>query len=90
MGKTYFMLEIPSRMPDRDIYIFNKLPPEQYFNSKIKTKELREKIELLSDYENAMIYSDDILRTSNSKHKDQFFIGGRHNNLDIIFITILF
>ena len=38
-GKTYLMLKPFSRMPDRDFYIFTKLPPKQYYNSKIKIKE---------------------------------------------------
>ena len=29
-GKTYLMLKILSRIPDRDIYIITKSPPEQY------------------------------------------------------------
>ena len=41
-GKTYFMLNIFSRMPDRDIYIITKSPPEQYSNSKIKFEEIGE------------------------------------------------
>ena len=35
-GKTYLMLKIFSRMPDRDNFIITKSPPEQYTNSKIK------------------------------------------------------
>ena len=38
-GKTYLMLKILSRKPDRDFYIITKSPPEQYTNSKIKFKE---------------------------------------------------
>ena len=38
-GKTYLMLKTLSRMPDRDFYIITKSPPEQYTNSKIKTRK---------------------------------------------------
>ena len=38
-GKTYLMLKILSRISDRDIYIITKSPPEQYTNSKIKTRK---------------------------------------------------
>ena len=41
-GKTYLMLKILSRIPNRDIYILIKSPPEQYANSKIKFKEISE------------------------------------------------
>ena len=43
-GKTYLMLEIPSRIPDRDIYIITKSPPEQYSNSQIKVKKKEMKL----------------------------------------------
>ena len=49
-GKTYLMLKILSRMPDRDNYIITKSPPEQYTNSKIKIKEIGDEIKPLNDY----------------------------------------
>ena len=80
-GKTYLLLKILSRLPNRDIYIITKSPPEQYSNTKIK--EIREKIKPLNEYENAIIVFDDILGSSYSRYIDQFFMEGRHNNLDI-------
>ena len=70
-------------MIDRDIYIITKSPPEQYTNSKIKNKEITDEIKPLNEYENGVIVFDDILGSSNSRFIDQFFIRGRHNNLDI-------
>ena len=86
-GKTYLMLKILSRMPDRDIYIITKSPPEQYTNSKIKIKEIGDEIRPLNEYENGIIVFDDILGSSNSRFIDQFFIRGRHNNLDIYYLS---
>ena len=86
-GKTYLMLKILSRMPDRDIYIITKSPPEQYTNSKIKIKEISDEIKPLNEYENGIIVFDDILGSSNSRFIDQFFIRGRHNNLDIYYLS---
>ena len=82
-GKTCLMLKILSRMIDRDIYIITKSPPEQYTNSKIKIKEIGDENKPLNEYENGIIVFDDILGSSNSRFIDQFFIRGRHNNLDI-------
>ena len=79
-GKTYLMLKILSRIPNRDIYIITKSPPEQYSNTKIKIKEISDEIKPLNEYENAMVVFDDILGSSNSRFIDQFFIRGRHNN----------
>ena len=86
-GKTYLMLKFLSRMIDRDIYIITKSPPEQYTNSKIKIKEISDEIKPLNEYENGIIVFDDILGSSNSRFIDQFFIRGRHNNLDKYYLS---
>ena len=86
-GKTYLMLKILSRMLDRDIYIITKSPPEQYTNSKIKSKEIGDEIKPLNEYENGIIVFDDVLGSSNSRFIDQFFIRGRHKNLDIYYLS---
>ena len=86
-GKTYLMLKILSRIPERDIYIITKSPPEQYSNSKIKTKEIGDEIKPLNEYENVIIVFDDVLGSTNSRFIDQFFIRGRHNNLDIYYLS---
>ena len=86
-GKTYLMLKILSRIPDRDIYIITKSPPEQYTNSKIKIKEIRDEIKPLNEYKNRIIVSDDVLGSSNDRFIDKFFIRGRHNNLDIYYLS---
>ena len=82
-GETCLMLKVLSRMPDRDIYIITKSPPEQYSNSKTRIKEINDEIEPLNEYENGIIVFDDVLGSSSSRIIDQFFIRGRHNNLDI-------
>ena len=82
-GKTYLMLKILSRIPDRDVYITFRSPPEQYTNSKIKVNEISDEIKTLNEYKNGIIVLDYILGSSNSRFIDQFFIRGRHNNLHI-------
>ena len=81
------MLKIFSRMPDRDIYIIVKSPPEQYTNSKIKIKEISDEIKSLNEYKNGILVFDDISGSSNSRFIDQFFIRGRHNSLDIYYLS---
>ena len=82
------MLKILSRIWDRDSYKINKSPPEQYYsNSKIQIKEISDEIKPLNENENAIIVFDDILGSSNSRFTDQFFIRGRHNNLDIYYLS---
>ena len=86
-GKTNLMAKILSRMIDRDFYIITKSPPKQYTNSKIKIKEISDKIKPLNEYETGIKVFDDILGSSNSRFTDQFFIRGRHNNLDIYYLS---
>ena len=71
-GKTFLMLKILSRMPDPDIYIFTKSPPEQNSHSNIKIKEITVEIKPLNEKENAIIVLDESLGSSNSRQKDQF------------------
>ena len=85
--KTYLMLKILPQIPNRDIYIMTKSPPEQYSSSKIKIKEISDEIKPLNEYENAIIVFDDILGSSNSRFMDQFFIRGRYNNLEFFYLS---
>ena len=86
-GKTYLTLRTLSRIPDRDIYISTKSPPEQYTDSKTRIKEISDEIKPLNDYECGIMVFDDILGPSNSRFIDQFFIRGRHNKLDIYYLS---
>ena len=81
------MLKILSRIPVRDIYIITKSHPKQCSNSKVKNKEISDEIKPLNEYENGIIVFDDILGSSSSRFIDQFFIRGRHNNLDIYYLS---
>ena len=63
-------------MPNRDIYIITKSPPEHYSISKNKIKAIGEEIKPLNENENAIVVSDDILGTSTSRRIHQFFIRG--------------
>ena len=81
------MLKFLSRIPNRDVYIITKSPPEQYTNSKIKIEEISDEIKPLNEYENGIKVFNDILGSSNSKFIDQFFIRGRHINLDLYYLS---
>ena len=77
------MLKILSRTPNRDFYIFIKSTPEQYSNSKIKIKGIREEIKALRAYEIPIKSFDDFSGTSIIEYIDQFSKRGQHSNLDI-------
>ena len=80
------MLKTFSRIPARAIYITTKSSPEQYTNSEIKIKDISDEIKPLNEYENGTKVFDDFLSSSNSRFIDQFFIRGRHNNLDLFYL----
>ena len=86
-GKTYLMLKILSRIPDRVIFIITKSPPEQYSNSKIKIIEISDEIKPLNEFENSVIVFDDNLGSTNSNYIDQYFIRGRQNHQDIYYLS---
>ena len=86
-SKTYVMLKLLSRIPDRDFYIVTKSPHQRYSNSEIKIKELTEEVKSLNQYETAIIVFDDILGSTDSRYIDQFFVSCRHNNLDNFYLS---
>ena len=76
-----------SRLPDKDFYIISKLPPEQYFDCKIKTKEIGDKIKPLNENKIGIIVFDDFLGTPKNKNIDQFFKSGTQKILDIYYLS---
>ena len=86
-AKTYLLLKILARLPDRDLYIITNSPPKPYSNSKIKIKDISEKIIPLSDYEDVIKVFDDILGLTKSRYIDQFFIKGRHIIIAIYYLS---
>ena len=87
-GKTYHMLKFLSQIrSDRDTYIIIKSTPKQYSQSRIEIKETGEEMKSVNEYENDIIVFDDFLGSSKSKYIDQFFIGGRHDNLHIYYLS---
>ena len=81
------MVKILSRTPNPDVYIVTKSSPEHYSNSEIKNKEIGEEIQPLNDYEQAIIVFDDVLGSTTGRYKYQLFIGGKHNNLYICYLS---
>ena len=67
--------------------MITKSPPEQYSSSKIKIKEIGEEIKPLKEYEKAIIVFADNLGSTNSRYIPQFFIRGRHSNLDVYYLS---
>ena len=62
------MLKSFAQIPNRDLHIITKSPPEQYSKSKIKFEEIVAEFILLGDYGFAIIVSDDNIRSSICKY----------------------
>ena len=61
------MLKLLSLVCDRDIYIITKSLLDEYLDSRIETKEKRDKIKPSSEYGGDVIVSDDIVGSIKSK-----------------------
>ena len=81
-GKTYLMNHILSQKQEPILIITKSL--NQYPNIKAKTAD---EIEPLEQYENSTVVFDDMLLSKQEINIDLFFTRGRHNNIDIYYIS---
>ena len=82
-GKTFLMLSLLKDKNPEDVYIIcktNNQYPSKYHN---QSSEML----LLEDYGNKTIVSDDMLGSKEMKVFDALFTRGRHQNLDIHYIS---
>ena len=88
-GKTYLLLnKIKLRRfdyPDQQIKIITR-SPEQYENIDVEDVSVEEQITDFQDYQNCCVVFDDML-DSNQKLIDPFFTRGRHNDLDVYYLS---
>ena len=87
-GKTHLLL-ILIRIYDKEkqIHIITR-SPGQYTNTEIEDISVNEDLEdrTIPDFQNCCVVFDDMLDTS-QKIIDPFFIGGRHNDLDVYYLS---
>ena len=81
-GKTYLMNHILHQKQEPIFIITKSL--NQYPNIKAKTSD---EIEPLEHYENSTVVFDDMLLSKQESNIDLFFTRGRHNNIDIYYIS---
>ena len=80
--KTYLMIHILFQKQE-PIFIIKK-SLNQYPNIKAQTSD---QIEPLEHYENSTVVFDDMLLSKQESNIDLFFTRGRHNNIDIYYIS---
>ena len=82
VGKTYYMLKILEKMDNkRPIHIITP-SPNQYPNYKTSTD-----IKPTNKYKGLIVVFDDMLGARNSSQIDEFFTRGRHEDLDVYYIS---
>ena len=82
VGKTYYMLKILERIGNkRPIHMITR-SPNQYPNYKTSTD-----IKPINKYKGSIVIFDDMLVAKNSSQIDEFFTRGRHEDLDVYYIS---
>ena len=82
VGKTYYMLKVLEKIGNkRPIHIITR-SPNQYPNYKTGNE-----IKPINKYKGSIVIFDDMLGARNSCQIDEFFTRGRHENLDVYYIS---
>ena len=81
-GKTYLVNHILQQKQEPIFIITKSL--NQYPNIKAQTSD---EIQPLENYENTTVVFDDMLLSKQESNIDLFFTRGRHNNIDIYYIS---
>ena len=82
VGKTYYMLKVLEKTDNkRPIHIITR-SPNQYPNYKTSNE-----IKPINKYKGSVVIFDDMLGARNSSQKDDFFTRGRHEDLDVYYIS---
>ena len=82
VGKTYYMLKVLEKIDNqRPIHIITR-SPNQYPNYKTSTE-----IKPINKYKGSIVIFDDMLGAKNSSQIEEFFTRGRHEDLDVYYIS---
>ena len=82
VGKTYYMLKILEKIGNkRPIHLITR-SSNQYPNYKTSTE-----IKPINKYKGSVVIFDDMLGAKNSSQIDEFFTRGRHEDLDVYYIS---
>ena len=82
VGKTYYMLKVLEKRDNkRPIHIITR-SPKQYPNYKTSNE-----IKPINKYKGSVVIFDDMLGARKSSQIDEFFTRGRHEDLDVYYIS---
>ena len=82
VGKTFYMLKVLKKIGNqRPIHIITR-SPNQYPNYKTSNE-----IKPINKYKGSVVKFDDMLGAKNKSQIDEFFTRGRHEDLDVYYIS---
>ena len=82
VGKTYYMLKVLEKIGNKRLIHIITRSPNQNPNYKTSTE-----IKPINKYKGSVVIFDDMLGAKNSSQIDEFFTRGRHENLDVYYIS---
>ena len=82
VGKTYYMLKILEKIGNKRPIHIRTRSPNQYPNYKTSNE-----IKPINKYKGSVVIFDDMLGAKNSSQIDEFFTRGRHEVLDVYYIS---
>ena len=82
VGKTFYMLKILEKIGDQRHIQIKTRSPDQYPNFKTSNE-----IKPINKYKGSVVIFDDMLGVRNSSQIDDFITSGRHEDLDVYYIS---
>ena len=82
VGKTYYMLKVLEKIGDKRSINTITRSLNQYPNYKTSTE-----IKPINKYKGSVVIFDDMFGAKNSSQTDEFFTRGRHEDLDVYYIS---
>ena len=84
VGKTFYMLKILEKIGDkRPIHIISRSPNQKKYPNYKTSNEIKP----INKYKGSVVIFDDMLGAKNSSQIDEFFTRGRHEDLDVYYIS---
>ena len=82
VGKTYYMLKVLEKIGNKRPILIITRSPNQYPNYKTSNE-----IKPINKYKGSVVIFDDMLGAKYSSQIDEFFTRGRHEDLDVYYIS---
>ena len=85
VGKTYYMLKVLEKIDNKRPIHITTTSPNQYPNYKTNNE-----IKPINKYKGSVVVFDDMLGAKNSSQIDEFLTRGRHEDLDVFYISQIY